>query len=851
MATLEQLETALRNADAAGDTDAATALAAEYQRVRGLQPAQGSQPSTGVVAGFREGLANAVGGVGETLKQYGGVDTSMKDTAAKLAPQNYQPAPVIDKDGVHAGNLPQAVAEGAPGMAADIAAMKLASKVPVIGKYAAIPAGIASYLLRTRGQAAVERAQNRTGDQHAEPNAQDKAVALATGAVESIPQALTIGRFAPGAGAVTATGMKGVGQAAGELAKTAGIAGVGSAASDAASQVGSTIGTDKGVQVDPLRSLNAGATGLAAGALLKAPRTTAEAGGAIKYRNITPELNDAAARVSNRIVEAADGGDLASPKTAGAAFEKAHAGLNTELGNAVRDLKSRVTLGPDAENAFNSLKSGASPSAREMDAIKAAVQGDPAAQQVLELARDSHAMSVLKGTGKQHNGAFVGGLATKVASLGGLTTHGTTKAIAATLAADTLGSHLITYSPAMLGALGGAYGAGYLVDKVTGNRSPVNRFVQRFSDPSKGVRPQAPVLPQVSQSPSGPKIAQVQMPWGNAAPFAPATGDPHAEQIKDASALMAARRANAALAAAQSKQQQRDATEQMNARRANAVMASRQVSQEAQGVQEQARDAQALMQSRKANATLAKLAAMAEAQGTREQQNDAQALVAARAANARMGAQTQKAQQQDATDIVASRKAYLDENIKSAMDLMDARRANAKLDAASEEGAAPADTAAPAAPIVVPKATISARALGKIKKPAGSEKVNDSTANAAPEAEGYQPLSPEQMPYRGVPLETRIAKELSKYEPALRKVYGKKIAAKHNNLKAKLAEISGDWDLPDQEVAGELFNQLDHTKTGKDAADAVSHYAKLLSPGAAAELTAKFGTGAINAIWAR
>jgi hypothetical protein len=80
-------------------------------------------------------------------------------------------------------------------MAADIGVAKAASKVPVVGKYAALPAGIASYLLRTRGQAALERAQNRTGEADAQPTTGDKAAALATGAVEAVPQMFSLGRF--------------------------------------------------------------------------------------------------------------------------------------------------------------------------------------------------------------------------------------------------------------------------------------------------------------------------------------------------------------------------------------------------------------------------------------------------------------------------------------------------------------------------------------------------------------------------------------------------------------------------------------------------------------------------------
>jgi hypothetical protein len=65
----------------------------------------------------------------------------------------------------------------------------------------------------------------------------------------------------------------------------------------------------------------------------------------------------------------------------------------------------------------------------------------------------------------------------------------------------------------MLGALGGTYLGARALDKLTGNRSPVNKFAQRFADPSQGVRTPAPVIAPARgapQPPTGPKIAQVQ-----------------------------------------------------------------------------------------------------------------------------------------------------------------------------------------------------------------------------------------------------------------------------------------------------------------------------------------------------
>jgi hypothetical protein len=132
------------------------------------------------------------------------------------------------------------------------------------------------------------------------------------------------------------------------------------------------------------------------------------------------------------------------------ALTKAEAGIKGELSSAVSDLKSRVQLTPDAENAFQSIQSGKIPSAREYAAIEAATKGDPRAQNALELARDAHVMSVLKGTGKVSGDSFVGGAGAKLAGVLGVTPHSAAKGALAALAVEHLGSHLIAQSPGML-----------------------------------------------------------------------------------------------------------------------------------------------------------------------------------------------------------------------------------------------------------------------------------------------------------------------------------------------------------------------------------------------------------------
>lgn len=661
-----------------------------------------AKPETGLVAGLRHGLSNLVAGPAETLKQYAGVDNAAGDKAKEFFnTKNVQHAPVLDKNGLHVGNLPQAMAEGAPGMAADIAAARVASKIPMVGRFAALPAGVASYLLRTRGQAALERAGNRTGEENAVPNTEDKTAALATGAVEAIPQALGIGRFLPGARAAS-TGLRGVGEAVGNAAKTVGVTGAAGGATDLVSQIGATLGTPGGVQVDPLRSLDAGITSGVTGGLLKTPRTVADAATAIKYRGITPELEPAAARVANRVVQAAEG-KLSDPEKAGVAVKRAEAGIKTELADAITDLKTRVTLDADATNAFDAVKDSNRPTKAELGHIERVVRGDPRAQNILELTRDVHALDVLKRTGVFNGDKFTGGISSGVQKVTGVNPHMALKTAGAALAVDAFGSHLIAQSPTALAVLLGTVGAARATDKLTGARSPANRFVNRFSDPSQGVRnlPDAPAAP------------------------------PHKlyrDEIKQAFDLMAARRANE---------------------------------------------------------KLSKVAEIAESKDVRDQMKDAQ-------------------------DLMAARRAHLQGDIRGATDLMAARRANAKIK----------------------------KANGKVKEEAAPQS----------DTEGYTPLTPEEMPYLGKSIGERVATELEKYSPALKKVYGQAIVKKHETLKGLLADFSGTKSLEEQAVLAELFHQLDYTKERGKARNAVEHYARVLSPETATELRSVFGP-AINRIW--
>jgi hypothetical protein len=74
---------------------------------------------------------------------------------------------------------------------------------------------------------------------------------------------------------------------------------------------------------------------------------------------------------------------------------------------------------------------------------------------------------------------------------------------------------VFTAAPYAVAGLGGAWGGARLLDKFTGNRSPAQRYTQKFLDQAIPVRPNMPVPPQPpqAQGPVAPPAAP-GAPWG-------------------------------------------------------------------------------------------------------------------------------------------------------------------------------------------------------------------------------------------------------------------------------------------------------------------------------------------------
>jgi len=494
------------------------------------------QPS-GVLDSLREGATEALSGVANTLDVHGlsgTVSDKLKSAANYVAPASYTPAPIIDKGGVHPGNIPAWLAKQAPAAAGVILAASMAPEA--LGAAGAVGAGAGAGWLMSAGDAAKQAAANRTGDANAAPSTADVMRGDLTAAGQSVVGALPVTRYLSGAGTLAKTGAAGAVSALKKLAGTAAAQGAAGAGQDAVGQVGQSVATLGGVHVDPTQVADSAAGGALTGALFGGRNAARETLNAAKYRAITPDLQEAATQFANRMQQAADGANLkagvigggAALRTGADVFNKATAAVHDELSDAVTDLRSRVSLPTDAENILNAAQRGQQPSAKDYATLTSAVQGDPQAANVMNLVRQAHVADIVKDTGSLSDKKFVGG-ASSLPTL--LNAHTAEKAgLAALMAGAAIeggAGHLITYSPEAIAALAGVAGAARIADKLTGARSPAGRFVENFADGQTPVRLNAPQpqqpAPVVRPGPTGPRIAPAATPWGPLPP-SPQTG---------------------------------------------------------------------------------------------------------------------------------------------------------------------------------------------------------------------------------------------------------------------------------------------------------------------------------------
>lgn len=822
------------------DADLLALKAGDYAKMsddglRALKASSGPAPAepSGVAAGFAHGAEDIDNGIKQTAKQYLGVGNG----PSAPADPNFVPAEVINGFNPlkwNYGQLPQKIAESAPGLAETAAAATAGSKIGGIagirGRLLGGLAGAAgSIWANSAGNAAKADAVSRTGDANAEPNLSDKTRAGLTEGASALAQSIGPMRFVPGAGAVTkAVGNAGLKAAAAKYLTTVGENAAAGAAGSTISQAGNTVGTDKGLSVDPSKVADAAVGNAGAAALMGAPRGIVDAHAAVSQRAFGGDNAKATAAYFNRLQDNAGAAGLGNTKDAYAAHENTVANLKKELGQV-----DTSDMDQDTANALSLAKSDKPITPEHVQAITAAdPQAGFLARQLL-VAQHAEKFGSLDAAGKSWAGGL-SGIADKYA-IGPLRRHIAYALPAALTGATLTGSYAI---PALAGATG-VYAGARALDNLTGMRSPAQGLAEKFVDQSVPTRlappppPAPPPGPGPAPAPWGPRpqpttsVPQVASP---APPEAPPM-DPNAvhEDLKGMLRMAAARRQVAA----------NNQTPPIDADALNTQVKS----------------------------ALLMAAARRKVAGTHQ----AEALADdSHVINENGG--------MDALNNPAF--------TKRANELLGAARANARLTTPPPEQeqvptpapTAPATPAAPAGPtfnpialkilqqklrIGLPSDTQTTAAPKITKKANGPVQVSQPEVpqpSAAPDAaptQFYRPLEPSEMMFNGKALEM-TPKQIG------RAIADKRMADKPADVQQRYANSTADTHAERRGIVQdviarhpsdvlpltELMHQLHERGTAEQAKSAVNHYAQQVAPETAHDLLSGFNDEAVKRIWA-
>ncbi|MGM5019202.1 hypothetical protein [Tardiphaga sp. 367_B4_N1_1] len=789
------------------EADSQEAALAGVQHFLGQKPAEPS----GAAAGFAKGTEDIANGVKETAKQYLGVGQG----AEKPSDPNYVPAEVINGFNPLKWNydqLPQKVAEVAPGLAETAASAMAGSKVGSIagirGRFLGGLAGAAgSIWANNAGQSAKADAVRRTGDPNAEPDTGDKTRAGLTEAASALAQSAGPMRFIPGGSAAKAVGAAGLKQAAERWLGTTAVAGASGGAADAISQIGNTIGTDKGVQFDPSRTADAAIGNAGAAALMGAPRGAADAYTAARQRVFGGANADATSAYFNRLQQNAGSDGLGKAKNDFDAHENTKTNLRNEL-QAVDD----TAFPQDTQNTMALARSG---KPLTEDHVKSVEASDP---QAGYLARQLYVAQQAEQFGSldRASGSWAGGLsglADKYA-VRPFKSHALISGAAGLTGVHMLGS----YAAPTLASAAGVYLGARAVDNLTGMRSPAKGMAERFVDQNVPTRLGPPPAPTPPPQPSAPTPG----PWGprpqantSVPQVAPQQAPPQAPQLNPVAMTMLKQRLKQGLP-----QQPAPAAPQ-----------APELSPIAMSMLKQRMKAGLPQEPTPTPEPVPEAPQLSPVAMSMLKQRLKQGLPPEPAPEQASAPQAPQAPQVDPlrlpTDVTAPAK-----NLMKGISLVQAMKAKA--------------TAAPTVKIT--------------KSDSGPIQVTDPSTRSEPAAaptQFYRPLGPEEMTFGGKALEmspSQIGKYLADKRMAdkpedVRQRYANSVTDTHAERRAIVQDTIAKHPQ-DVLTLTELLHQLHERGTAEQAKSAVQHYAKQVSPDTAASLLTGFNDEAVKRIWA-
>jgi hypothetical protein len=826
---------------------------ATVEEIAKSMPAQ--EPS-GAMAGVKHGVAQLAHGVAETAKQNFGIGEGFD----KRDP-NYVPA-----DPYKPSQWGQLIAENLPSMGGAIAGGKAAAAMAP-GKFkipAALLGATGAGWLMSSGDTIKERAANNG---HEEPSTSDKVIGNLTAGAGAAASAVPAARLVPGLNKVAGAGGQAAASALTKALTTVGSGVAGGAASDLATQVGTTAGTDQGLTVDPARVGGAAITGgVTSGALA----TPAAAGDLVRAGTLRKYIgeNEAASKNYATRLETAGNGDLGNAKVDEGAHQRVVADLKNELGTAASNVGKQVSLTQEAQNTLSALQRGEKVTPAEIARIDSETAGAPDGANTALLSRTLHVADMAGERGGHSNRGWAGGMSGIMdKNLGFLLNPAR---LAGGAAATALGMHLLgTSNPLFGGALAGTYGAARIVDNLTGMRSPGKTFADHFADRNAQLRipaqqPQAPTpppppggqaqgpwgpkpLPQQSVPQAGPQPAPPQAPQ---VPLTPGTlpwKAPQVAQLPNISPIALnnlQQTLKAGLPAAPSEPATPPPAPQINpldlpssiTKSAKNLMGGAAKVQEIRE-KEQARTAVAGLPSplvdgapldvtqnpmvgKRASQLVSASNALRKYTGAdvaEREQAQAEAQAAREEKAAAKAAEKQKTATERAQDMAARAQVKAEAAAAKAEQVKQKEAAKVELVKAKAEAKAASDK-------------VKAAALkAKAPKPQAAPEAPKAEAPKAEPAE-YAPIADDLLTRKGLSDDQVAARELSDYEPGLRKQYSKKIVLRRSALRNALEDAAFSANDVDSSAIGKLYHQIDHSHSQSEVQRHIAHWTSKMDP---------------------
>ena len=512
-----------------------------------------SGKSTGYLDALKYGASKALQGTGKTLESF----DATKDWGNRLEnlgkdfdnSDSYQPTHVTLNPATW-GQVPRALLESAPGAAASIAggAAGAAAGGVVGGPIGAGIGGLAGAGLGGDLSYLGNNLQNRlanngqTNPDLANASTLDKLIAGSSAFGQGALNRVGVG------GAVVNPITKGAGvgnvlsQLPGQIAKSAGTGALAGGGSEALGQVGSTIGTDKGIGAVDLGDIaNSAASGAVAGGGGRVAKAAVnDLPNAVRFKE-AQAFPDRATDVANILQDT--GENLSNPKGAYKALKSATDTLGDEISDHADAVKKADPTTSDVvDNTVKALDKGKTLTDDQMQAVQDTLKGVQGGDDLMDSIQKFHVLNDLKTKGKVDDsaktvtGGFNSGILGTITNPIGAIAKKSPMMTAAGVGAGSLGvgeAALHALQHGATDAIASAAGTAALpigalvmanrglkgIDASTGFNAPVAQFAQRFGQPTAD-----PIMSAAQ------KAAQARQAANQIQPPAPAGAAPAASQ---------------------------------------------------------------------------------------------------------------------------------------------------------------------------------------------------------------------------------------------------------------------------------------------------------------------------------